>query len=282
MITTEFLDELGRFNLVVQKRVTSNYIGPRKSIAAGRGLTFKEHRPYAPGDDIRLIDWKVFARTDDLHIKTFEEERNLTVHSIIDASASMGFGKPVSKFDYAAMLGVGFGYLAMRENEKFQFSTFAETLEVFQPRRGMSQLASMVYHLNEVKTQGYSKLLDAMHQYKKVIGSRSLLVLISDFLMDINEVIEALYALGDHEIKIIQVLDPVEKDLRYSGDFKLIDSETRTDLRTFISPKLRVEYQQMLDSHCARIEETCSRLGMHFFQITTDTPIFDAFYKVLQ
>ena len=119
MITTEFLDELSRFNLVVQKRVTSNYIGPRKSIAAGRGLTFKEHRPYAPGDDIRLIDWKVFARTDDLHIKTFEEERNLTVHSIIDTSASMGFGKPVSKFDYAAMLGVGFGYLAMRENEKF-------------------------------------------------------------------------------------------------------------------------------------------------------------------
>ena len=146
----------------------------------------------------------------------------------------------------------------------------------------MSQLASMVYHLNEVKTHGFSKLLDAMQQYKKVIGSRSLLVLISDFLIDINEIIEALYNLGDHEIKIIQVLDPVEKDLRYSGDFKLIDSETKTDLRTFISPRLRVEYQQMLDSHCARIEETCNRLGMHFFQITTDTPVFDAFYKVLQ
>ena len=282
MITTEFLDELNRFNLVVQKRVTSNYIGPRKSVAAGRGLTFKDHRAYAPGDDIRLIDWKVFARTDDLHIKTFEEERNLTVHSIMDASASMGFGKPVSKFDYAAMLGVGFAYLAMRENEKFQFSTFAESLEVFQPRRGMSQLASMVYHLNEIKTQGYSKLLDAMQQYKKVIGSRSLLVLISDFLIDINEIIEALYNLGDHEIKIIQVLDPVEKDLSYSGDFKLIDSETKTDLRTFISPRLRVEYQQMLDSHCARIEETCNRLGMHFFQINTDTPVFDAFYRVLE
>ena len=188
MINTDFLDQLDRFHLVVKKKVTSSYVGSRKSIATGRGLTFKEHRVYAPGDDIRLIDWKVFARTDDLHIKTFEEERNFTAHIILDASASMGFGKPISKFDYAAMLGVGFAYLAMRENERFQFSTFSEKLDVFQPRRGMSQLASMVFHLNNTKTQGYSKLLDAMMQYKKVVGSRSLLVLISDFLIDVEEI----------------------------------------------------------------------------------------------
>ena len=282
MINTDFLDQLNRFHLAVKKRVTSSYTGPRKSVATGRGLTFKEHRIYSPGDDIRLIDWKVFARTDDLYIKTFEEERNLTAHIIMDASASMGFGKPISKFDYAAMLGVGFAYLSMRENEKFQFSTFAEGLDVFQPRRGMSQLASMVFHLNNTKTKGYSKLLDAMMQYKKVVGSRSLLVLVSDFLIDINEVIEALYTMGDHEIKIVQVLDPIEKDLKYQGDFKLIDSETQTKLRTYVSPRLRVEYQQMLDEHSAKIEETCNKLGYHFHQITTNTPVFDAFYRVLE
>ena len=282
MISTDFLDQLDRFHLVVKKRVTSTYTGPRKSIAAGRGLTFKDHRIYSPGEDIRLIDWKVFARTDNLYIKTFEEERNLTAHIIMDASASMGFGKPISKFDYAAMLGVGFAYLAMKENEKFQFSTFSEDIEVFQPRRGMSQLASMVFHLNNSKTQGYSKLMDAMVQYKKVIGGRSLLVLVSDFLIDAEEVIEALYTLGDHEIKIIQVLDPIEKDLKYSGDFKLIDSESKSMLRTYISPRLRVEYQQMLDNHSVRIEEVCNRLGIRFHQVTTDTPIFDAFYKVLE
>ncbi len=282
MINTDFLEQLDRFHLVVKKRVTSNYVGPRKSIASGRGLTFKDHRIYSPGDDIRLIDWKVFARTDDLYIKTFEEERNLTAHIIMDSSASMGFGKPISKFDYAAMIGVGFAYLAMRENEKFQFSTFAENLDVFQPRRGMSQLASMVFHLNSTKTRGYSKLLDAMAQYKKLVGSRSLLVLVSDFLIDINEAVETLYTLGDHEIKIIQILDPIEKELKYSGDFKLIDSETQNKLRTYISPRLRVQYQQMLDEHSAKIEETCNKLGYHFFQLTTDIPIFDAFYRVLE
>lgn len=282
MINTDFLNQLDRFHLVVKKRVTSNYMGPRRSIATGRGLTFKEHRMYAPGDDIRLIDWKVFARTDDLYVKTFEEERNLTVHVIMDASASMGFGKPINKFDYASMLGVGFAYLAMKDNEKFQFSTFAEGLDVFQPRRGMSQLASMVYHLNNTKTQGHSKLLDGMVQYKKVIGNRSLLVLISDFLIDVDEVIEALYTLGDHEVKIVQVLDPIEKNLKYSGDFKLIDSESKSMLRTYISPRLRVKYQQMLDNHAAKIEETCNKLGYHFHQITNDTPVFDAFYRVLE
>ncbi|MCH8329680.1 MAG: DUF58 domain-containing protein [Nanoarchaeota archaeon] len=87
MISTDFLDQLNRFHLAVKKRVTSTYTGPRKSIATGRGLTFKDHRIYSPGDDIRLIDWKVFARTDDLYIKTFEEERNLTAHIIMDSSA---------------------------------------------------------------------------------------------------------------------------------------------------------------------------------------------------
>ena len=282
MINIDFLNELDRFHLVIKKRVTSNYMGPRRSISAGRGLTFKDHRVYAPGDDIRLIDWKVFARTDDLHIKTFEEERNLTVHTIIDSSASMGFGKPLSKFDYSAMIGTGFAYLAMRENERFQFSTFSDKLDIFQPKRGRSQLENMVFHLNNVKTHGHSKMLEAMVQYKKLVGSRSLLVLVSDFLLNIDEIIESLYMLGDHEIKIIQVLDPIEKELKYHGDYKLIDSETQNRLRTYISPRLRVEYQQMLDSHSAKIEETCNKLGMHFFQITTNTPIFDAFYRVLE
>jgi len=282
MINTDFLQQLDRFHLVVKKRVTSNYIGPRRSIAAGRGLTFKDHRIYSPGDDIRLIDWRVYARTDDLYIKTYEEERNLTVHIVMDQSASMGFGKPMSKFDYAAMLGVGFGYLAMRENEKFQFSTFAETLDVFQPRRGMSQLASMVFHLNNAKTEGHSKILDSIIQYKKVVGSRSLLVLVSDFLMNIDEVIETLYMIGEHEVKIVQILDPIEKNLDMQGDFKLVDSESKEMLRTYVSPRSRVEYQQMLDNHIAKIEETCNKLGFHYHLITTDTPIFDAFYRVLE
>lgn len=282
MIDTSFLDQLQRFNLVVRKRVTSSLAGPRKSMAGGHGLTFKDYRIYAPGDDIRLIDWRVFARTDNYFIKVHEEERNLTVHIIIDGSASMGFGKPVSKFDYASMIGVGFAYLALRDNERFQFSTFADQLEIFQPRRGMGHLAAMVQHLNSIKPKGYSKLLDTIKQYKKVIGSRSMLVVISDFLVNIEEIREAFYLLGDHEIKIVQVLDRVEKELKMEGDMKLIDSETKGLLRTFISPRMRMDYQQQLDAHCAKIEELCNKLNIHYHLAVTDIPIFETFFRLLE
>ncbi len=281
MIDAEFLDQLGRFNLVINKRVTSSYSGPRRSIALGRGITFKDHRIYAPGDDFRSIDWKVFARTDDLYIKNFEEERSLNVHIIMDASNSMNYGKP-SKFDFASMIGVGFAYLAMKGNEKFQFSTFSDKLEVFQPKRGMSQLMSMIDHLNRFKTKGQSKLRDSIYQYKKLIGSRSLIILISDFLFDIEEIKEALLLLGSHEIKVIQVLDAVEKELSLQGDFKLKDSESGDMLRTYISKKLKNSYEDMMNSHAGKIEDYCNSLGIDFFQITTDRPVFDAFYSILE
>jgi len=281
-IDTSFLSQLDKFDLIIHKRVTSNYSGPRKSVAFGRGIIFKDHRIYAPGDDFRSIDWKVYARTDNLYIKTYEEEKNLVVHIIVDFSASMNYGKPLTKFDYASMLGVGFAYLAMKENEKFMFSSFSEGLEVFQPRRGLSQLAAMVQHLNSLKTKGFSKLKDAMAQYRKLIGSRSMIVLISDFLINIDEIREALYMLGDHEIKVIQVLDKTEKELKLEGDFKLKDSETGDKMRTYISPRLRTKYLDMLEDHSAKIEETCTNLGMSFHLITTDTPVFDAFYEILK
>jgi|TARA_B100002003_G_C14136485_1_gene546582 uncharacterized protein (DUF58 family) len=282
MIKTDFLHELDRFSLVVHKRVTSNYAGPRRSIAFGRGVVFKDHRIYAPGDDYRAIDWKVFARTDDLYIKTYEEERNLVVHIIVDFSSSMNFGKPITKFDYASMIGVGFAYLAMKDNEKIQFSTFADTLEVFQPKKGMSQLAAMVEHMNSIKMKGKSNVKDAMKKYKKMIGSRAMIIIMSDFLINIEEIKAALHMLGNHEIKVIQVLDPVEKGLKLQGDYKLRDSETGQKIRASISPRLRSVYQKQLDEHCDSIADACLAQKIDYHLITTDVPIFDAFYEILK
>jgi len=280
MIDISFLKQLDRFSLVIRKRVTSSFVGPRRSVAYGKGLTFREHRIYAPGDDIRRVDWRVFARTDDLYVKMFEEERNLVLHTVLDASSSMDFGKP-SKFDYGAMLCVGFAYLAMKENEKVQFSTFANTLEVFHQRKGLSQLASMMKHLNSLKLGGYSKLKDSFFMYQKFIKSRSLIVLVSDFLVDIEEVRATLNFMDGHEIKLIQVLDPIEKELKFQGNFDLKDSESGEKLKTNISPKVREEYQKLLNEHSAKVENLCTVMGADFHQITTDTPVFDAFYKML-
>lgn len=282
MIDTSFLHELDRFSLIIRKRVTSKYTGPRKSVAMGRGLIFRDHRLYAPGDDFRSIDWKVYARTDNLYIKNFEEDRNLVVHIIIDCSNSMNYGKPITKFEYASMIGIGFAYLAMKENEKFQFSTFSNNLEVFQPKRGRSQLAAMIHHLNNLKTGGISKIKDSMMQYRKLIGGRSMVILISDFLIDLKEIKDALYAIGSHEVKVVQVLDPVEKELKIEGDFKLKDSESSMKMKTFISPRLRNVYTGLLEDHSAKVGKECDAMGLGFYQFTTDRSIFDAFYKMME
>lgn len=282
-IDTKFLNLLDRFTLIVNKRVTSNYVGERKSVFVGKGLTFKDHRIYVPGDDIRLVDWRVYARTDDLHIKRFEEERNLAVHILLDESASMNFGSPVSKFDYASMLGIGFAYLALKSNEKFQFATFSDHLDLFKPRKGKHQLITMVDHLNATRPSKVTNFYDALVKYRKLINTRSFIVVISDFLFDYATIEKALYVLGaGHDIKIIQVLDRVERDMALEGDLRLKDSETGSLLRTFISTRLRSSYERLLDDHIAKIQKLCNQLSMEFYTVTTDRSLFDVFFEILK
>lgn len=281
-IDTSFLDHLKKFSLIVNKRVTSIYSGQKLSTASGRGISFKDHRIYSFGDDFRSIDWKVFARTDDLYIKNFEEERNLNVHILVDYSGSMNFGKPTSKFEYASMIGVGFAYLALKDNEKFQFATFSDKLNIFQARRGMHQLAAMVDHLNNLKVDGKTDLISTISEYKRIVGSRSLIIIVSDFLFDPEEIKDALLLLGKQDIKLIQVLDRQEKNLVLEGDFRLKDSESKDELRTFISPRLVQNYDTMLSNHTSKINEICDGLGIEFYQVTSDKSIFDTFYEILK
>src|SRR3989344_7355690 len=282
-IDTAFLAQLNKFSLIVNKRVTSKFVGERKSVYTGRGMLFKDHRIYSPGDDIRMVDWKVYARTDNLYVKRYEEERNLAVHIIVDQSASMGFGSPIPKFDFAAMLGLGFAYLSMKGNEKFQFATFDDGLEMFSPRKGMNQLAAMMVHLNTAKTKGQSNFFEAMVKYRKLISTRSFIVIISDFLFPVKQIEQALFMLGStHQIKVIQVLDRVERDMLLEGDLRLKDSESSLQLRTFVSQRLRGEYRTALDDHIARLNHLCGQLGIEFYSVTTDTPIFDVFFDTLK
>lgn len=283
MIDTTFLDLLGRFDLIIRKRITSNYSGARLSTAHGRGVIIKDHRIYTPGDDFRTIDWKVFARTDKLHVRKYEEERSLTVHIIIDASASMDYGSGKhTKYDYAAMLGLGFAYISMRQNEKFQYSIFADKLYYFRPQRGMHQVVGMVDSLNKIKPTGLSKLGEALSQYKKYIKTKSYIIIVSDFLLDIDEVKKSFPSFSDHQVVIIQVLDKKEMDLAIEGDLRLHDAETQSVLRTFITPRLRTTYKQKLQEHVAAIEKECDALGYKYHLISTDRDIFDAFWEMLR
>lgn len=282
MMDLSFLKSLDKLSLIINKKMTSNYYGGRESAASGRGLLFKDHRIYAPGDDIRSVDWKVYGKTNHLYVKLFEEERNLTVHIIIDASASMNFGKRLKKFEYAGMMGIGFAYMAMKNNERFVLSTFSDKLEMFKARKGRKQLVSSIDYLNKKNADGNSSFEKSLAQYKKSINSRSLIVIISDFLYDLREVKNVIHKFKDHELILIQVLDEVENKLNIQGEFKLRDMESKGFLRTFISPFLRSKYMDNLSGHNARIRRICDDVGAKYFTVDTGTPIFENFYRILR
>ncbi|MEK6875051.1 MAG: DUF58 domain-containing protein, partial [Nanoarchaeota archaeon] len=162
VLDTTFLKQLDRFELIMSRKINSPYQGERQSIAAGSGLVLKDFTHYSAGDDFRKIDWKVFARTDKLFIKRYEEERNLTVHILVDYSGSMNFGKRIKKSEYAAMLGLGFAYMAMKNNERFLLSTFAERIDIFKPRRGRAQLAAMVDYLSAKKSENITNFEESL------------------------------------------------------------------------------------------------------------------------
>ncbi len=281
-IDTSFFRQLDRFSLVLRKRVTSDFIGQKKSSAVGKGLIFSDHRIYAPGDDFRRVDWKVYARTDDFFIKNYEEERNLVMHIILDTSASMDFGKHMTKHEYASMLALGFAYLATKDNEKIQFSTFSDDLSVFRSSRGMAMISTMVKHLEQVKPHGRSSMESSFEHYRKLMGSKSFVIIISDFLMPLEQIEKALMLLGRHQLKVVQVLDPVEKSLAFDGECDFTDSETQLRLKSYISPRLRDYFQQKLDEHAAKIHEMVSNIKGEFYQFTSDTSVFDAFFQMMR
>ena len=282
MMDLSFLKSLDKMSLIINKKLTSKYYGGRESVSSGRGLLFKDHRIYAYGDDVRAVDWKVYGKTDHLYVKLFEEERNLTAHIIIDASASMNFGKRIKKFDYASMMGVGFAYMALRNNERFVLSTFSDKLELFKARKGRKQLISSIDYLNKKNAEGVSSFEKSLAQYKKAINSRSLIVVISDFLYDPREIRNVVHKFKDHELILIQVLDEVESKLSIQGEFRLRDMESKGLLRTFISPFLRTKYLDNLSTHNARISRICDEVGAKFYTVDTGTPIFENFYKILR
>ncbi len=278
MIDTSFFKELDRFSFMVRKRVSTAYSGSRRSILKGRGMEPVSYREYTQGDDFKTIDWKVYGRTEKLYVKEFEEEKSLTTHILLDTSKSMDFR---NKFEYAAMLALGFAYLVTRDNEKFAVAAFGEEIDITRPKRGRKYLSLTIDLLNSAQLKGKTHFDYCMEKYASVIKSRSLVFIISDFMTDVEAIRNSIFRLGDNELVLIQVLDPLEKSLDLGGEAKLIDLETDAKLDIYTSPRLRAEYSKRLNDHIAKIKETCITVGADFHTVTTDKPVFDSIFEVV-
>src|SRR3989344_2281033 len=281
VIDTDFLKQLESLSLVVRKRITSSFIGERKSEYTGSGLIFTDYASYSYGDDFKNIDWKTYGKTERLFVKRYEEDRNLTIHILIDLSGSMDFGTKIKKYEFASKIALGFAYIAMKNNEKFVLSTFDDKLEFFRPQKGKHQLASILQYLNNKKAGGVSSFEKSLLSYKSLINSKALIVIISDFFYDTNEIQAILHRYKRNKIKLIQVLDVLEKNMDIEGDFNLVDLESDDKMRTFIDPFLKKKYFERLHEHNGLIKDSCSSVHADFYSVGSDENIFDVFYRIL-
>jgi uncharacterized protein (DUF58 family) len=278
-IDPDFLDELDRFDSSMKRETSSQHQGEQESPDVGEGLTFSDYRRYAPGDDTRLIDWKLYARTEEYFIKQYEEERNLTVHVLVDSSSSMDFGEgDEHKFEYAAKLGLGFCYLTAQENNDFRFSVFGDDYERLDTGRSNSgELLRVIDLLNEQELGGRTDFRHALESYAASISSRSLVVVLSDFLGDLEDIEEGLAALARNELVTAQVLSPDELDPDVVGDTVFEEPETEQELRTYYGGRLAQQYQTRLQQFTDDVAERASDLRATHALVSTGDDFFDAF-----
>jgi uncharacterized protein (DUF58 family) len=283
-IDPDFLDELDRFEAALDRESGAIHQGEQESPRIGEGLTFSDYRRYSPGDDTRRIDWKLFARTEEYFIKQYEEERSLTVHVLVDSSASMDYGEGRShKFEYGAKIGLGFAYLSAEEHNDFVFGTFrqqAERLDGGRSNRG--EVLDLIDQLNGMTPSGEANIETALSAYANRIKSRSLAVVVSDCLDDPEAIESGVAALvrNDVDVLLVRPIAPEERDPGVVGDALFVDPESEETQRSYFSGSFVNTYRSRLDAHVDEVSERVATLGGEHAVVDTGIEYFDSFAGV--
>ncbi len=256
----EVLTRLARSDLLPRHLVEGTLSGRHKSPAHGFAVEFAGHREYAPGDDLRHLDWKVYFRHEKHVIKQYEMETNLVCHLMLDVSASMRYGQgDQQKLAFAARMAVTLAHLVIQQSDKAGLTLFDEEVrDAIRPSNSMEQLLLMASALDRIepiqKTQIGKSLLD----FASRAGRRAIVVVLSDFLTDPQDLIKGIQQLryANHEVVLMQVLHHDELDFSFAGNVRFVGLEMDRQLRTH--PKsIRETYLRALDTHNRQLEDIC-------------------------
>ncbi|MEL6406435.1 MAG: DUF58 domain-containing protein [Chloroflexota bacterium] len=257
--------------------------GERRSIKRGTSIEFADYRNYTPGDDLRKLDWNVYARLEKPYIKLLEDEEDLAVHILIDSSASMGFpndnkgdsGDPEhNKLLFAKRLMAGLAYMSLTTGDRLRITTLNDSdSQRFGPARGKRQIVPMLQYAHNITADGTANLNQQLRDYAIRERRAGLLILITDMFAPDGyiEGINALLGKG-HEIAIIHLLSPDEVTPPIAGDLNLIDVETGIAQDVTVDDSMRAIYQQRLSNWLDGIRNDCARKGIHYLMVETDIP----------
>lgn len=279
MIQIDFLDELDRFHRALKKNTTEINQGEQESSYSGHGMIFKDHKQYVPGDDIRQIDWKAYARTGEFFVKRFEEEKNVTIHIVVDRSSSMDYGE-TDKYEYASKIGLGLAYMTNKTNDRFRYSVFSETLTDLTAARRNANLPQLVDTLNGLRKTPESQVAKCLTEYSSRIKNKSTIVILSDFLVDVEKVEDAIKNLEHSEVILVNTLSEKEISPDMKGDKILKDPESSSKIRTYLTGKVREKYESELEDHTRELQEVADENGAEYLKVSTGDEFFESFFEV--
>ena len=279
LLHPKLLREIGNLELIAREVVDGFLIGLHQSSRRGRSASFAENRIYNPGDDLRFVDWKVYGRSDRLYVKQFEEERNLRAYLLLDSSASMSWASDPerlpTKLDYAVMLTASLVVLLLRQSDAPGLMTFADQIRHHHaPRALRTQRSAILGSLETVRGSGRSDAAAALDEVPARLRRRGLVAIVSDLLVDPAATLKALRYLRHrgHEVVVLHVMDPGERDLPTGGDAIYFDPETDEEVRAN-SGAFRTVYQRAVEEALAEWRTELARMGADYQLALTDSPI---------
>ncbi len=274
LLSPQLLAQLERLELVTRKVFRGRMKGERRSRRKGQSVEFADFRNYVPGDDLRFIDWNLYARLEKLFLKLFLEEEDLHFYALVDASTSMDFGDPTKLF-YAKQLAAALGFVGLCRADRVKVEALGAARSSPGPvLRGRHSVWRMLEHLEGISPGIDVPLATSIRDFCLRNSGKGILVLITD-LMDKSGYETALRFLltQDMDIYVLHVLSPEELDPAVKGDLKLVDCEDKDVAEITVSRPLLDRYKRTLASFINGAKDFCTRRGMNYLMTSTDTSV---------
>lgn len=284
-LSPESLNQIKRLDLRARMIVRGFLQGLHSSPFHGFSVQFSEHRRYNRGDDPKLIDWLVYAKTDKYYVKRFEAETNLTGYLVVDLSRSMGFtqSQQMTKFEYSVCLAASLCYLMTMQQDPVGLITFADKVHASLPARSRrGHFADVLAHLANLTPEGETDLPGCLARIAAMLRHTSLIMLFSDLLGEPAETLSALARLrhGGHDVIVFHVLDQAEVEFPFTGPVEFEDPETG-ELFQIDAGGFRDEYLSALDAFRQTYREGCGKLQIDYVPLSTEMPFDKALTEYL-
>jgi uncharacterized protein (DUF58 family) len=228
------------------------------------------------GDSIRNIDWKVFAKSEKYYIKQYEEETNLIAHVILDSSKSMDYKNKgaITKFEYSKVLAASLINLLLRQQDAVGLALYSDKIKSYiRPKSQTTYLKTLLTEIEKTKAESNTKTSISLNAIADKIKKRGLVIVISDFLDDINSVLAALkkFQYKKSDVIVFHILDPIEKDFSFDKDSIFVDMETEEELST--QPiQIQKAYVDAMNEYLSIFKNGCNKYGFDYNLIDTSTP----------